>query len=216
MNQIIFGRKGQGNWWWLLVVIVPIIMAMIFYIWQIATTGPGVPTTPEDYAKAWGSYGEAAFKPEDQPWRMLSIFFFPLLAYFSVFFAAVCIVFAQGNLHNWNLVQRPFIIFAFVISFIILPFPITTNLYQILAGISSLVPIVAWMIFIGMVILLFYYMRQHFGGGAGGGGGGGGGAGLGGLGGGQPGAAQPLAQAGINLNNYIVLINHQTDYLDNL
>jgi hypothetical protein len=165
MNAMRFGRKGQQNWQWIVAVIAAVvIMSMALLIWQAATTGTGFPTTPEEYTDAWGEYGEFAFKPEDQPWRLVSIFFFPLLAYFSLFYFAINLVFARAASHLrsvWPTIQKPLIIFAFSISFMILPFPLTFQLYQVLGGISFLVPITAWSVAIIFIILLIYYVRGH-------------------------------------------------------
>ena len=163
---MILGRKGQGDWKWIVGVVVAVAISVaVLMIWNYVIKVP-FPTTPEQYANAWKDYGEYAFDTtkDDQPWRVLSIFFFPLITYFTLFFGAICLVFAQGNIRSWNIVQRPFILFAFAVSFIILPFPTTFWLYQSLGAISVFVPFVAWIIMLGFIVLLLRYMSLHFGG----------------------------------------------------
>ena len=166
MNGMFLGRRGQTDWKWIVGVVVGVvIISAVLLIWQAATTGPAFPATPEEYAKAWGDYGDFAFKTEDQPWRLMSIFFFPLIAYFSLFFFAVNLVFAsQGQIRNWEYVQKPLIVFSFAIAFIILPFPLTFQLYQILGGVTVMVPLFVWIVIITAFILLIYHARSHAGG----------------------------------------------------
>jgi len=160
------GSKGQeqSTWKWILGVTVVLIGASTaLLIWQTVNQAPPFPTSPADYAAAWKDYGEATFTTSegDQPWRVLSLFFFPILLYFSLIFFAINLVFANSKIERWYDAQKPLIVFAFSVAFIILPFPTTYTLYQILGGITYIIPAFIWIVMITAVVMVFYHTKQH-------------------------------------------------------
>ncbi|MDI6825766.1 MAG: hypothetical protein QMD36_01060 [Candidatus Aenigmarchaeota archaeon] len=156
-----FGRKGQG--WGLILglVIVTIIMAAGFYLWQGASTGVW-PTSPEAYIKMWKDFADAAFKTEDQPWRMVGLFVFPFLIYFTLIFFAlnVAIVGIQQRVYYaYRNIERPLVVLCFAIAFMQLPFPFTYSLYGWFASLSPILIIMAWVLPIVGIALIFYTLR---------------------------------------------------------
>lgn len=163
--QMFLNKKGQTDPKWIIyVVIACVISVLILGLWSWFTQ-QSFPTDPESYVRSWEEYGEYAFdwSGDDQPWRLLAIFFFPLIIYFTIFFAAICLVFAKGNLgQGWDVVQKPFVVFSFAVAFMILPTPITFVLYQSLGGISIIVLLFSWATALGFIFILFNYMSKHF------------------------------------------------------
>ncbi len=211
MEGFRISRKGQGDWKWIVAIIIAMaVTVLILGLWSFITDSGGIPTSPEDYAQSWGDYGEFAFDWDkgDQPWRLLAIFFFPLIAYFTLIFGSFTMVFARANGTNWNVIQRPFLLFSFAVAFLILPFPTTYSLYQIIGGVTFLVPVFVWLLAIGIIILAIKHMSNNFSGG-GGAGAGAGAAGGGGGGGGPAGGGGAALTTNVNvaINNAIIEIN---------
>ena len=163
-------RKAQVGGWGLVVglIIVTIAMTAGFYIWQTVSVG-GVPTSPEDYIQAWKDYGEAAFKAKDQPWRVVGMFFFPFLVYFSLLYFAFSVALVgiqQRFTYVYGNIQRPIVVLCFAIAFLQLPFPLTYSLYGWLGSLSPIMLVFAWVIPIVGMVLVFYALRGQFPGGA--------------------------------------------------
>ena len=160
---MMLGKKGQG--WGLIggLVIVMIAITAGFYIWQmVASGGEAMPTDPEAYAEAWKNYGDEVFAEEGQPWRVVGFFFFPLLIYFSLYFFAfsVALVGIQKKFtYVYGNIQRPIVVLSFAIAFIMLPFPTTYSMYNIIGALSPILLIFAWVIPIVGIALTFYALR---------------------------------------------------------
>ena len=149
----------------LALVIVLIAMSAGLFIWQQVTTGPGFPTSPQEYVDAWKTYGENAFKAEDQPWRILSMFFFPFLFYFSMLyfaFNAAMIGLQRVGYYYTRNVNRPVAVLCFVMAFMQLPFPFTYFLYQFIGSLSPLMATFAWILPLVGIGLMFYGLRNLF------------------------------------------------------
>jgi len=162
------GRKGAGEMAWIGLIIVMIAITAGFYLWQNISIGGGIPTNPEQYADAWKSYGDEVFAQEGQPWRMVGLFFFPLLIYFSMYYFAFSV--ALIGLRNqfsyiFETVQRPVVVLSFAVAFIMLPFPLTYSIYGFMGGLSPILLVFAWVIPIVGLALVFYGLRGQFRGG---------------------------------------------------
>ena len=159
-------KKAQFGNWNLVIALLIITIAMTagFYIWQGVSVG-GIPTSPEDYVKDWKKYGETVFKTEDQPWRMVGMFFFPFLVYFSLLFFAfnVTLVGLQRRFtYVYRNIERPIVVLCFAIAFLQLPFPLTYSLYGWLGSLTPILLVFAWIIPIVGMVLVFYALRGQF------------------------------------------------------
>jgi len=164
---MISGRKGQ---WGLILglVIVTIAMTAGFYIWQGASSGAW-PSDPEAYIKMWKGFADAAFRSENQPWRMIGLFVFPFLIYFSLIFFALnmaMIGVRQRFSYVYPGVERPLVILCFAIAFMQLPFPFTYSMYGWFASLSPILIIFAWILPIIGIALIFYAHRGNWPGGS--------------------------------------------------
>ena len=156
------GRKGAGEMSWLYLVIIMIAITAGFYIWQNTATGGVMPTDPEAYIGAWETFGDAAFKGEGQPWRMVGFFFFPLLIYFSMYYFtfSIALVGIQRKFpYVWGNIQRPVVVLSFSVAFIMLPFPLTYSIYGFIGGLSPILLVLAWVIPIVGVAVAFSALR---------------------------------------------------------
>ncbi len=149
-------RKGLGLQGTIATVVVAAVIIGVFSYYTVGPGSAGFPSTPEEYSAAWQTYAAVAFG-ENQPWAILSMFFFPLLIYFSAFYFSLSLgllSIASRARINYNEAQKPLTIFCLAISFIMLPGPFTNALYNIspILGMSPIIMMAA--LLIGSLILL--------------------------------------------------------------
>ena len=148
-----FGRKGQGKTpeppekfptWLPLVILVLIVAGFLF-----KTIGNFV-SKPFVYTNDWDSWVNQVLSTEDQPFRLLTLFVLPFAFYFGVTTFIMSLVYSS----NLGAVRRSIMVICFVISIMMLPSPITFQLYSLFMGLAP-VMVVA---FFGILLIGFFWI----------------------------------------------------------
>ncbi|MHA1828066.1 MAG: hypothetical protein ACTSX6_05390 [Candidatus Heimdallarchaeaceae archaeon] len=164
MNKMRFKGKGQIDIKVIfLLVIVLVIMGVLSYFSMNQFF-----QQPLSYPQAWKRWADEAFKSQDQPWRMLGLFFLPFVFYFSVNYLAMSITYLGASRiygkSELSYVYKPVLLICFTVSMLMLPSPITFGLSGWFMGLSGMLPIFV-IIFIALglplTFIFIYAMAQQ-------------------------------------------------------
>ncbi|KYK35665.1 MAG: hypothetical protein AYK18_02770 [Theionarchaea archaeon DG-70] len=157
-----FGKKGQGAGLVIAIIIIMVILSAISFISMNAFITGG-----ESYPQAWENWADQTFEEQDQPWRMISLFFLPFFLYFGLIFLSLTMVFGgigrTGYYVRYSDVKKPVTIICFVIAMMMLPSPFTFTLSSFFIVLSPILSVIIFvMIMIGGVFgfYLFYGLAR--------------------------------------------------------
>ncbi len=136
-----FGNKGQLDIKVIfIIVIVLVIMGIVSYV-----SMSDFFRQPQSYPQAWEHWADETFKDQEQPWRMLALFFLPFVFYFSVNYLAMSITYLGASTMygrtQLNIIYKPVLLICFAISMMMLPSPFTFGLSAWFMGLSGVLPI---------------------------------------------------------------------------
>ncbi len=157
-------NKGQID---MKIVFIMIIVLVIMGIVSFLATNQFL-QEPLSYPQAWERWSDETFKSQNQPWRMLALFFLPFVLYFSVNYLAFSITYlGAARIYGKSELQyiyKPILLICFVVAMLMLPSPVTFSLSGWFMGLSGMLPIFV-IIFIGLglplTFVFVYAMAQQ-------------------------------------------------------